>query len=57
MSYPQALICYDLEDNRAVLVLVVELPLAHNRTILANPMHTVDTTKHPGKPRASLMAI
>ena len=46
MLYPQALISYGLKDNRAVLVLVLELPLSRNRTILPNPLHTINTTKH-----------
>jgi len=49
MPYPQTPIYYDLEDNRTVLVLVLELPLPHNWENLPNPMHTVKITKHPGE--------
>ena len=49
MSYSQTLISYGLEDNRVVLILVLELPLPRNRTILPNSMHTVKITKHIGE--------
>jgi hypothetical protein len=50
MPKPKGLVCYGLEDDASILVLVLELPLPRHRAILPRPVHAIQTCEHAGQP-------
>ena len=43
---PEELVCYGLEDDATILVLVLELSLPRHRVVLPRPMHAIQTCEH-----------
>jgi hypothetical protein len=46
----EGLVCYGLEDDAMILVLVLELSLPRHRAVLPHPVHAIQTCEYVGQP-------